>query len=103
MAVTTHTVTNQPPPLVGYNVFASDPVLTEGITRHVAAARLDEVREELDTLGRAAGSVQARQWGEQANTHPRSCTPMTATATASTRWSSTRPGTGCSATPSPPG
>ncbi|MGX1852423.1 acyl-CoA dehydrogenase family protein [Streptomyces sp. NPDC055299] len=70
MAVTTHTVTNQPPPLVGYNVFASDPVLTEGITRHVASARLDEVREELDTLGRAAGSVQARQWGEQANTHP---------------------------------
>ncbi|MEV6564506.1 acyl-CoA dehydrogenase family protein [Streptomyces kronopolitis] len=70
MAATTHTVTNQPPPLVGYNVFASDPVLTEGIARHVDAARRDEVREELDTLGRAAGSAQARQWGEQANAHP---------------------------------
>ncbi|GLW17945.1 acyl-CoA dehydrogenase family protein [Streptomyces kronopolitis] len=70
MAATTHTVTNQPPPLVGYNVFASDPALTEGIARHVGAARLDEVRAELDTLGRAAGSAQARQWGEQANAHP---------------------------------
>ncbi|WP_433858776.1 acyl-CoA dehydrogenase family protein [Streptomyces kronopolitis] len=70
MAATTHTVTNQPPPLVGYNVFASDPVLTEGIARHVSASRRDEVREELDTLGRAAGSAQARQWGEQANAHP---------------------------------
>ncbi|MEX2970670.1 acyl-CoA dehydrogenase family protein [Streptomyces sp. C184] len=70
MAATTHTVTNQPPPLVGYNVFGSDPVLTEGITRHIAEARLDEVREELNTLGRAAGSVHARQWGEQANDCP---------------------------------
>ncbi|MEV7466843.1 acyl-CoA dehydrogenase family protein [Streptomyces kronopolitis] len=70
MAATTHTVTNQPPPLVGYNVFATDPALTEGIARHVGAARLDEVRAELDTLGRAAGSAQARQWGEQANAHP---------------------------------
>ncbi|MFF4279956.1 acyl-CoA dehydrogenase family protein [Streptomyces kronopolitis] len=70
MAATTHTVTNQPPSLVGYNVFATDPALTEGIARHVGAARLDEVRAELDTLGRAAGSAQARQWGEQANAHP---------------------------------
>ncbi|MBL1092152.1 MULTISPECIES: acyl-CoA dehydrogenase family protein [Streptomyces] len=70
MAATTHTVTNQPPPLVGYDVFASDPALTEGITRHIAADRLDEVRQELGRLGEAAGSAHAQQWGEQANAHP---------------------------------
>lgn len=70
MAATTHTVTNQPPPLVGYDVFAGDAALTEGITRYVADVRLDEVREELSTLGQAAGSAHARRWGEQANAHP---------------------------------
>ncbi|MFE3883381.1 acyl-CoA dehydrogenase family protein [Streptomyces lydicus] len=70
MAATTHTVTNQPPPLVGYDVFAGDAALTEGIARYVADVRLDEVREELSTLGQAAGSAHARRWGEQANAHP---------------------------------
>ncbi|MFI9051080.1 acyl-CoA dehydrogenase family protein [Streptomyces sp. NPDC053427] len=70
MAASTHTVTNQPPPLVGYDVFASDPALTEGITRYVDDVRLEEVREELSRLGQAAGSAHARQWGEQANAHP---------------------------------
>ncbi|MYX07615.1 DNA alkylation response protein [Streptomyces sp. SID8375] len=70
MAATTHSVTNQPPPLVGYDVFANDPALTEGITRYIAAERLGEVREELGTLGKAAGSTHAQQWGEQANAHP---------------------------------
>ncbi|AOP49189.1 acyl-CoA dehydrogenase family protein [Streptomyces lydicus] len=70
MAATTHTVTNQPPPLVGYDVFANDPALTEGIARYVADGRQDEAREELGRLGRAAGSAHAQQWGEQANRHP---------------------------------
>ncbi|MFE5737992.1 acyl-CoA dehydrogenase family protein [Streptomyces celluloflavus] len=70
MTATTHTVMNQPPPLAGYDVFAADPVLTEGIARYVADTRLDEVREELSTLGRAAGSAQAQRWGEQANAAP---------------------------------
>ncbi|USA00755.1 acyl-CoA dehydrogenase family protein [Streptomyces lydicamycinicus] len=70
MAATTHTVTNQPPPLVGYDVFANDPALTEGITRYIAAERLDEVREELGTLGKAAGSAHAQHWAEQADRHP---------------------------------
>ncbi|MGY5135389.1 acyl-CoA dehydrogenase family protein [Streptomyces nigrescens] len=70
MAATTHSVTNQPPPLVGYDVFANDPALTEGITRYIAAERLGEVREELGALGKAAGSAHAQQWGEQANAHP---------------------------------
>ncbi|UQA92462.1 acyl-CoA dehydrogenase family protein [Streptomyces halobius] len=66
----THTVTNQPPPLIGYDVFTTDPVLTEGITRYVAGPRIDEVREELSRLGQAAGSAQAQRWGEQANSNP---------------------------------
>ncbi|MEU9115802.1 acyl-CoA dehydrogenase family protein [Streptomyces sp. NPDC048483] len=70
MAASTHTVTNQPPPLVGYDVFAADPALTEGITRYIGDARLAEVREELGRLGQAAGSAHAQQWGEQANAHP---------------------------------
>ncbi|WP_367435779.1 acyl-CoA dehydrogenase family protein [Streptomyces celluloflavus] len=70
MTATTHTVMNQPPPLAGYDVFAADPVLTEGIARYVADTRLDEVREELSALGRAAGSAQAQRWGEQANAAP---------------------------------
>ncbi|QHC24858.1 acyl-CoA dehydrogenase family protein [Streptomyces sp. GS7] len=70
MAATTHIVTNQPPPLTGYDVFGSDPALTAGIARYVAAERLGEVREELGRLGRAAGSAQVQRWGAQANAHP---------------------------------
>ena len=43
MAASTHTVTNQVPPLVGYDVFNADRALTEGVRRHSspAAARRD--------------------------------------------------------------
>ncbi|MEC4020982.1 acyl-CoA dehydrogenase family protein [Streptomyces sp. H27-D2] len=67
MAATTHTVINQAPPLVGYDVFGSDPALTEGVERHVAPERAGEVARELGELGRAAGSAQAQRWGEEAN------------------------------------
>ncbi|MEU7550952.1 acyl-CoA dehydrogenase family protein [Streptomyces sp. NPDC044571] len=73
MAATTHTVTNQAPPLVGYDVYGSDRALTEGVERHLAGADAelrDEVREELGGLGRAAGSAQAQEWGRQANENP---------------------------------
>ncbi|MGW2766457.1 acyl-CoA dehydrogenase family protein [Streptomyces sp. NPDC001275] len=70
MALSTHTVTNQPPPLVGYDVFAADQALAEAVGRHVETGLLDEVRAELTTLGRAAGSVQAQEWGAQANENP---------------------------------
>lgn len=73
MAATTHTVSNQAPPLVGHDVYGGDRVLTEGVERHLASADpelLGDVREELTALGRAAGSAQAREWGEQANAHP---------------------------------
>ncbi|MEV6727904.1 MULTISPECIES: acyl-CoA dehydrogenase family protein [unclassified Streptomyces] len=73
MAATTHTVTNQPPPLVGYDVYGTDRALREGVERHLSASApelLGEVREELSELGRATGSAQAQQWGALANENP---------------------------------
>ncbi|MGW7056251.1 acyl-CoA dehydrogenase family protein [Streptomyces sp. NPDC054887] len=70
MAATTHTVTNQAPPLVEYDVFTSDRALSEGVERHVAPELAEEVREELAGLGRSAGSLQAQEWGVQANENP---------------------------------
>ncbi|NEB74116.1 DNA alkylation response protein [Streptomyces sp. SID14478] len=66
----THTVTNQPPPLVGHDVFASDRVLTEGLERHLDASLLGTARAELSVLGRAAGSAQVQEWGRLANDNP---------------------------------
>ncbi|MFJ3586867.1 acyl-CoA dehydrogenase family protein [Streptomyces sp. NPDC090127] len=70
MAASTHTVTNQPPPLVGYDVFSADRALTEAVERHLAPELLAGAREELADFGRSAGSEQAREWGELANVHP---------------------------------
>uniref|UniRef100_UPI0008371515 acyl-CoA dehydrogenase family protein n=1 Tax=Streptomyces lushanensis TaxID=1434255 RepID=UPI0008371515 len=70
MAATTHTVTNQVPPLVGYDVFNADRALAEGVERHSAPALLDETRAELTALGRTAGSAAAQEWGAQANEFP---------------------------------
>ncbi|MFJ3927411.1 acyl-CoA dehydrogenase family protein [Streptomyces sp. NPDC090022] len=70
MAATTHTVTNQAPPLVGYDVYGGDRALTEGVERHLAPELLGDVREELTDLGRAAGSAQAQEWGALANENP---------------------------------
>lgn len=60
----THTVTNQPPPLVDYDV-ADDPVLEEGLRREGAAFYVDD----LHRLGWLAGSEQAARWGDLANRH----------------------------------
>ncbi|GGT24422.1 acyl-CoA dehydrogenase [Streptomyces tanashiensis] len=70
MEASTHTVTNQAPPLLGYDVFTSDRALTEAVGRHLAPDLLAEAREELALLGRASGSAQVREWGEQANGNP---------------------------------
>jgi putative acyl-CoA dehydrogenase len=70
MARTTHTVTNQTPPLVGHDVFTTDRVLTAAVERHTAPGLLDEVRDDLSALGRAAGSAQVQEWGAQANDNP---------------------------------
>ncbi|MGY1438732.1 acyl-CoA dehydrogenase family protein [Streptomyces reniochalinae] len=70
MPPSTHTVTNQASPLVDYDVFTADSALAEGVARHVAPERAEEVREELSELGRAAGCAQAQEWGRQANANP---------------------------------
>ncbi|CAM5556387.1 acyl-CoA dehydrogenase [Streptomyces spiroverticillatus] len=70
MAATTHTVTNQAPPLVGYDVYGEDRALAEAVERHVEPALLDGVREELTALGQAAGSAQVQEWGALANENP---------------------------------
>jgi putative acyl-CoA dehydrogenase len=69
MGTRTHTVINQAPPLVGYDVYAADDTLTEGVARHASPATLPEIDNELGELGRAAGSAQAQRWGEEANTY----------------------------------
>jgi putative acyl-CoA dehydrogenase len=66
----THTVTNQPPPLVGYDVFSADRALVEAVERHAGPDVLDEARAELSGLGRAAGSAQLQEWAVQANEQP---------------------------------
>ncbi|MFF1729964.1 acyl-CoA dehydrogenase family protein [Streptomyces sp. NPDC058247] len=70
MAATTHAVTNQAPPLVGYDVYAADKALAEGVERHLEPSLADAVREELGSLGRVAGSAQAQEWGVLANENP---------------------------------
>ncbi|MBC3841937.1 DNA alkylation response protein [Streptacidiphilus sp. 4-A2] len=68
MAIT-HSVSNQAPPLVGYDVFAADAALREGVDRYAAPQRRAEIAGELGELGRTAGSARAQLWGEQANTN----------------------------------
>ncbi len=62
----THEVTNQTPPLIGYDVLGADVVLREAMHRHGAAAHADRLHD----LGRLAGTAGARAWGNDANTHP---------------------------------
>ncbi|MEV8593131.1 acyl-CoA dehydrogenase family protein [Streptomyces sp. NPDC052012] len=70
MARTTHTVTNQAPPLVQYDVFTADRALVEAVERHLDPAVLDEGLSELSALGRTSGSAQVQEWGAQANEFP---------------------------------
>ncbi|MFV6029384.1 acyl-CoA dehydrogenase family protein [Streptomyces sp. NPDC056264] len=61
---TTHEVTNQVPPLTGYDVSA-DPALLEALRREGAGWAEAEVRE----LGARAGGTQAQDWGRLAERH----------------------------------
>ncbi|OEU92346.1 acyl-CoA dehydrogenase [Streptomyces abyssalis] len=70
MPASTHTVTNQPPPLVDYDIFAADPALTEAVARHVSAENAEAASAELSELGLGAGSAEAQEWGRQANEVP---------------------------------
>ena len=53
----THEVTNQPPPLVDYNVFESDRPLVEAVEREGAAWAKDRLR----AIGALAGSAGIRR------------------------------------------
>ncbi|CAM5646970.1 acyl-CoA dehydrogenase family protein [Streptomyces afghaniensis] len=70
MAGSTHSVNNQVPPLVGYDVFSADRALTAAVERHLDPGLRDEVLGELSALGRSAGSAQVQEWGAQANENP---------------------------------
>ncbi|MFB9467409.1 acyl-CoA dehydrogenase family protein [Streptomyces cinereospinus] len=70
MAGSTHTVTNQAPPLVGHDVFGADRALVAAVERHVAPDLTDEVLDELSGLGRTCGSAQVQEWGVLANENP---------------------------------
>ncbi|MDX3573367.1 acyl-CoA dehydrogenase family protein [Streptomyces sp. ID05-47C] len=70
MAGSTHTVTNQPPPLLGHDVYGTDQALVAAVERHLDPELLDEARSELSALGRAAGSAQLQEWAVQANENP---------------------------------
>ncbi len=59
-------VTNQPPPLTGYDVFGSDLALVEGVRRHEAGWAV----EALTSLGERAGTGEAQEWGRLANEYP---------------------------------
>ncbi|PSK98177.1 putative acyl-CoA dehydrogenase [Murinocardiopsis flavida] len=61
----THEVLNQPPPLEDFAA-GDDPALLDGLEREGGGWAADDVR----TLGRLAGSAQARSWAEQANANP---------------------------------
>jgi putative acyl-CoA dehydrogenase len=62
----THLVTNQPPPLVDYDVFNTDLALVEGVQRHQASWAIDHLTE----LGVRAGGEEAQEWGRLANVNP---------------------------------
>ena len=64
--MTAGTDTNQPPPLVDYNLFEADLPLSESLEREGASWAHDWVHE----LGQIAGTQQAIDWGFQANQYP---------------------------------
>jgi putative acyl-CoA dehydrogenase len=61
----THAVTNQPPPLAGYDA-ADDRALLDALGREGAGW----AEPDIQRLGRQAGSEQAQEWGRLANESP---------------------------------
>jgi len=61
-----HDVTNQPPPLVDYNVFRGDRALADVLAREGVSGTF----QTLETLGALAGSAQAQTWARMANEYP---------------------------------
>ncbi len=62
---TTHTVSNQPPPLVNYDLFTQDTALLESVVREGAGW----AQERLSEIGAFAGREEVIAWGYDANTH----------------------------------
>ena len=86
----THEVINQSTPFVDRNLYAVDVVaLQEGVTRLGAGW----AESELTSLGTQLGSGRVAEWARLANAFPPQLRTSTATAAASTRSSSTPPGT----------
>lgn len=54
---------NQPPPLVGYNLFLSDRTLVQAVEREGAGWASDQITE----LGLFLGTEEAQRWGFEAN------------------------------------
>ena len=61
-----HEVFNQPPPLVGYNVFEADAALREAVRREGAGWAV----ERISAVGELAGSERVQEWGRLANEFP---------------------------------
>ncbi len=62
----THEVINQPPPLIDYDVFTADRMLTDGVDalrRRVGDPKLQE-------LGPWPGAPEAQRWADEANRYP---------------------------------
>ncbi|TVQ31181.1 MAG: DNA alkylation response protein [Wenzhouxiangella sp.] len=62
----THKVENQPPALVDYNAYRSDPALVAAVAR----AGVDDKACALDDFGRRAGSAEMIELGAVANANP---------------------------------
>ena len=65
-ALPTHTVTNQVPPLEGYNLFATDAVLADGLAREGAGWFADRAH----AFGEVLGRPEILEAGRLANVHP---------------------------------
>jgi putative acyl-CoA dehydrogenase len=63
---TTHEVTNQPPPLEGYDLFSANVPLVEALDREGAGW----ARERCSEVGRAWGAGEVQEWGRLANENP---------------------------------
>ncbi|MFN8215026.1 MAG: acyl-CoA dehydrogenase family protein [Solirubrobacterales bacterium] len=61
-----HAVTNQPPPLVDYDVYAADRPLREAVRREGA----EWAEEQIHAVGAFAGSGRAQELGRLANENP---------------------------------
>lgn len=59
---------NQPPPLVDYNLFTSDPVLSAALDREGAPAV--SLRTSIEQFGQTLGTEQVIRLGFEANENP---------------------------------